>query len=135
VKQRILVVEDNLANRELLCAWLEMEGYEVLIAPDLNAAFAAVRSQQLDAVLLDIQLGTDDGLLLASWMRKQPALCLIPVIAVTAQAMVSEQRHILESGCKSVVSKPVDFKALEEQLQLLLSSAGALHENQVAGKK
>jgi CheY-like chemotaxis protein len=135
VKHRILVVEDNAPNSELLCAWLEGESYEVLIASDLNAAFAAVRSQQLDAVLLDIHLGANDGLLLASWMRKQPALRLIPIIAVTAQAMITEQEHILESGCNSVVSKPIDFKILQEQLQIWLSRAEALQENQVPGNK
>jgi CheY-like chemotaxis protein len=129
-----LVVEDNPLNRELLRDWLEVEGYEALIAADLNAAFAAVRTQQLDAVLLDVQLGTDDGLLLALWMRKQPGLCLIPIIAVTAQAMVSEQRCILESGCHSVVSKPLDFKILEEQLQRWLRPAAALEEPQALGK-
>lgn len=121
MKHRILVVEDNLANRELLRDWLEVEGYEVLVASDLNAAFAAVRTQKLDAVLLDVQLGADDGLVLASWMREQPVLCLIPVIAVTAQAMVTEQQHILEGGCNSIVSKPVDFKVLQEQLRLWLN--------------
>jgi CheY-like chemotaxis protein len=99
MKKRVLIVEDNSLNSELLRDWLEVEGYETLIAPDLNTAFAAVRSQHPDAVLLDVQLGTDDGLLLASWMLEQPMLCLIPVIAVTAQATVAEQRRILESGC------------------------------------
>jgi CheY-like chemotaxis protein len=135
VKKCVLIVEDNPANSELLRDWLEVEGYEPLIAADLNAAFAAVRTHQLDAVLLDIQLGTDDGLVLASWMREQPVLCLIPVIAVTAQAMVTEQQYILESGCNSVVSKPVDFKVLQEQLQLWLSRARALQESQVPGSK
>jgi two-component system cell cycle response regulator DivK len=129
VKKRILIVEDNSLNCELLRDWLEVEGYEPLVATDLNAAFAVVRSQQLDAVLLDVQLGTDDGLVLASWMVEQPVLRLIPVIAVTAQAMVTEQRHILESGCKCVVPKPVDFAVLQEQLQLWLSRAEALQEN------
>jgi CheY-like chemotaxis protein len=68
-------------------------------------------------------------------MREQPVLCLIPVIAVTAQAMVTEQQYILESGCNSIVSKPVDFKALQEQLQLWLSRATALQENQVPGNR
>lgn len=135
MKKCVLIVEDNPANSELLRDWLEVEGYEPLIAADLNAAFAAVRTHQLDAVLLDIQLGTDDGLVLASWMREQPVLCLIPVIAVTAQAMVTEQQYILESGCNSVVSKPVDFKVLQEQLQLWLSRARALQESQVPGSK
>jgi CheY-like chemotaxis protein len=118
VKDRILVVEDNPLNSELLRDWLEVEGYEVLVASDLNAAFAAVRAQPPGAVLLDVQLGTDDGLSLASWMRQQPVLCKIPIIAVTAQAMVTEQQHILESGCSSIVPKPVNFSVLQQQLQL-----------------
>jgi two-component system cell cycle response regulator DivK len=135
VKKRILIVEDNSLNSELMRDWLEVEGYEALVAADLSAGFAAVRTQQLDAVLLDVQLGADDGLVLASWMLEQPVLCLIPVIAVTAQAMAAEQRRILESGCKSVVPKPVDFAVLQEQLQLWLSRAEALQENQTPGKK
>lgn len=135
MKKRILIVEDNSLNSELLRDWLEAEGYEALVAADLNAAFAAVRTQQLDAVLLDIQLGTDDGLLLASWMREQPVLRLIPVIAVTAQAMAAEQPRILESGCKSVVAKPVDFAVLQEQLHLWLSRADVLQENQLRRSK
>jgi two-component system, cell cycle response regulator DivK len=135
VKKRVLIVEDNSLNCELLRDWLEGEGYETLIATNLNAAFAAVRTQQLDAVLLDIQLGPDDGLLLASWMLEQPVLCLIPVIAVTAQAMATEQRRILEGGCKCVVPKPVDFSVLQKQLQLWLRHAGALQENQLPGRK
>ena len=134
MKQRILVVEDNSLNSELLRDWLEVEGYEVLIAPDLNAAFAAVRAQRPGAVLLDVQLGKEDGLSLASWMRQQPMLCKVPIIAVTAQAMVTERQHILESGCDSIVPKPVDFGALQEQLQLWLSRAEALPENQVPEK-
>jgi CheY-like chemotaxis protein len=120
MKYRVLVVEDNAFNSELLCDWLEIEGYEAVLATDLNAAFAAVRKQPPNAVLLDIQLGTEDGLSLASWMSHQALLSEIPVIAVTAQAMVAEQQHILESGCKSIVSKPINFTLLQHQLQLWL---------------
>lgn len=134
MKHRILIVEDNPLNSELLRDWLEVEGYEAVIAPDLKAAFAVLNSQQPNAVLLDVQLGADDGLSLAVWMREQPALRQIPVIAVTAQAMVAEQRHILESGCNSIVSKPVDFKVLQDQLELWLRSVGAPQANRLAGK-
>lgn len=134
MKHCILVVEDNPLNSELLHVWLEAEGYAVLMAADLNAAFAAVRTQHPSAVLLDIQLGTADGLLLASWMREQPVLSKIPIIAVTAQAMATEQRHILQSGCNGIVPKPVDFSVLREQLQLWLSRAEALEENRVPKK-
>lgn len=135
MKKRVLVVEDNPLNSELLRDWLEVEGYEALIAADLNAAFAAVRGQPHDVVLLDVQLGTDEGLLLASWMLEQPVLCLIPVIAVTAQAMVTERQRILASGCRSVVPKPIDFAVLPEQLRFWLSLAEALQENQLPGKR
>ena len=135
MKKRVLVVEDNPLNSELLRDWLEVEGYETPIAADLNAAFAAVRGQPPDVVLLDVQLGTDDGLLLASWMLEQPVLCLIPVIAVTAQAMVTERQRILASGCRSVVPKPIDFAVLQEQLRFWLSRAEALQENQLPGKR
>jgi CheY-like chemotaxis protein len=135
MKHRILVVEDNPLNSELLRDWLEVEGYEAAVATDLNAAFAAVTSQPPNAVLLDVQLGTEDGLTLASWMREQAALSEIPVIAVTAQAMIGEQQHILESGCKSIVPKPVDFAVLQRQLQLWLSCSAVLQENRVLEKK
>jgi CheY-like chemotaxis protein len=135
MKQRILVVEDNSLNSELLRDWLEMQGYEAVIAADLRAAFASVESQKPRVVLLDIQLGAEDGLSLASWMRQQPALCRIPVIAVTAQAMVSERQHILESGCNAIVPKPIDFSALQDQLDLCLKLAGGSQGDQPARKE
>jgi CheY-like chemotaxis protein len=135
VKHRILVVEDNALNSELLRDWLEVEGYEVTVATDLNAAFAALRNQAPNAVLLDVQLGTEDGLSVASWMREQPMLSEVPVIAVTAQAMLSDQQRILESGCKSIVSKPVDFATLRHQLKLWLNCSAVLQENRVLEKR
>lgn len=135
MKHRILIVEDNALNSELLRDWLDVEGYEVEIAADLNAGFAVLRSQQFDAVLLDVQLGEEDGLALATWMRQQPALRHIPVIAVTAQAMVSQRQHILESGCDGIVSKPVDFNTLQNQLELRLKRAGNLREKHAGGNK
>lgn len=117
MKHRILVVEDDPLSRELLCDWLEMEGYEVLVATDLNAAMTLVRSQQPQIVLLDVKLGAEDGLALASWMRQKPELQHIPIIAVTAHAMVTEQERIFQAGCSTVVSKPVDFRLLQEYLK------------------
>jgi CheY-like chemotaxis protein len=134
MKNRILVVEDNPLNYELLRDWLEVEGYEVAIATDLNAAFAAIKNQPPNAVLLDVQLGCEDGLSLASWMREQPVFSEVPVIAVTAQAMASEHQHILERGCKGIVSKPVDFGELRRQLQLWLKCSAVLQENRVLQK-
>jgi two-component system cell cycle response regulator DivK len=122
VKHRILVVEDNALNRELLCDWLESEGHEVVSVEDLRAAFRTLENQQPDAVLLDVQLGDEDGLSLAAWMRQQPKLCRIPVIAVTAHALVTEHQRFLQAGCNACISKPVNFKLLSEQLERWLNS-------------
>ncbi|MGA8554873.1 MAG: response regulator [Candidatus Acidiferrales bacterium] len=116
MKDRVLVVEDNPLNRELMCDWLEAEGYEVVSAEDLKTAFAEIERHPPQIVLLDIQLGADDGLSLVSWLRKQERLRSIPVIAVTAQAMALEQKRVLMAGCCACISKPVDFKLLSDQL-------------------
>jgi two-component system cell cycle response regulator DivK len=122
VTRRILVVEDNELSRELLCDWLEAENYQVASATDLEQAFAAIQEMPPDAVLLDVQLGDQDGLSIAWWMRKQPTLSHIPVIAVTAHAMVTEHERIYLAGCNACVSKPVDFKLLRQQLEQWLAS-------------
>ena len=114
---RILVVEDNAINRELLCDWLEAQDYAVLSAEDLGGAQRLLQGEQPDAVLLDVQLGSEDGLSLAIWMRQQPSFSGIPVIAVTAHAMVTEMQRFLQSGCNAYVSKPIDFKLLNRELE------------------
>jgi CheY-like chemotaxis protein len=126
MKQRILVVEDNLANRELLCDWLEAEGFQVLTAENLEQAFAAFNVQPPQAVLLDIQLGSEDGLSLAKWIRREPKLRHIPVVAVTAHAMVTDQERVIEAGCNACISKPIDFKLLAEALERWLEVSANL---------
>jgi two-component system, cell cycle response regulator DivK len=118
---RILVVEDNAINRELLCDWLDAQGYAVLSAEDLGGARRLLEGEPSDAVLLDVQLGSEDGLSLAAWMRRQPELSGIPVIAVTAHAMMTEQQRFLQSGCNACISKPIDFKLLDQELHKWLA--------------
>jgi two-component system, cell cycle response regulator DivK len=116
MRQRLLIVEDNPANRELLSDWLEVEGFEVVSAENLEQARAALKINELHAVLLDVQLGADDGLALAAWIRSDPALRDIPVIAVTAHAMLTDQERVLRAGCNASISKPISFPLLREQL-------------------
>jgi CheY-like chemotaxis protein len=125
VKHYILVVEDNPLNRELLCDWLEVEGHEVSNVEDLAAAMRSLEHRRPDAVLLDVQLGDEHGLSLAAWMRKQPGLSAIPVIAVTAHAMVTEQQAFLQAGCNACISKPINFEILREVLERWLENAKA----------
>jgi CheY-like chemotaxis protein len=129
VKSYILVVEDNPLNRELLCDWLEAEGFEVSSAQDLSAARSSLEARPPDAVLLDVQLGNEEGLSLAAWMRKEPNLNNTPIIAVTAHAMVTEQERFLHAGCNACVPKPINFKVLREELEHWLQSSKTLRLN------
>ncbi|MBZ5527176.1 MAG: response regulator [Acidobacteriia bacterium] len=116
MRLRILVVEDHPMSREMLCDWLEVEGYEAAGTADLKSSFAAIEEMPPHAVLLDINLGTGDGLSVVSWMRGNPHLSGIPVIAVTAAATAADRERILRAGCVACLSKPVEFKLLREGL-------------------
>jgi two-component system cell cycle response regulator DivK len=129
LKNRILVVEDQQLNRELLCDWLEGEGYEVWAAANLNACFEVFAQRVPHAILLDINLGSENGLELIAWMRQKPELREIPVIAVTAHAMVTEQDRIMRAGCRACLSKPVEFRVLREELVRWLQSVKTLQVN------
>ncbi len=120
MKQRVLIVEDNPANRELLQDWLEIEDYEVWCVADLEASYEILETKPPDVVLLDINLGAENGLDLVAWMRRKPNFDNIPVIAVTAHALATEQERILQAGCVACLSKPIDFKDLREELRLWL---------------
>ncbi len=126
MKHRILIVEDNKPNLELLTDWLESEGYEVLTAENLQRARTVFTESQPHAVLLDIQLGGEDGLTFASWARRHATVRDIPVIAVTAHAMISDQERIMQAGCHACVPKPVNFKQLRQQLDIWISNAERL---------
>src|SRR6266851_8431120 len=123
LKHCILVVEDNQLNCELLRDWLEVEGYEVWPAADLKASYEVFAKRLPDAVLLDINLGVENGLDLLAWMRQKPELGEIPVIAVTAHALVTEQEGILQAGCRACLSKPIDFQLLREELNRWLQDS------------
>jgi two-component system cell cycle response regulator DivK len=116
LRRCILVVEDNQLNCELLRDWLEVESYEVWCAADLKASYEVFSKRLLDVVLLDINLGKDDGLDLLAWMRQKPETREIPVIAVTAHAVVADQQRILNAGCRACLSKPIDFQLLRVEL-------------------
>lgn len=112
----VLVVEDNALNAELLRDWLEVEDYEVWLATDLKASYEVFSKRLPDVILLDINLGRDDGLELLAWMREKTETRDIPVIAVTAHALVAEQERILKAGCKACLSKPIEFPLLRKEL-------------------
>ena len=129
MKNRILSVEDNPANRELLQDWLEVEGYEVWAVADVKSSYKVLEMDAPDVVLLDINLGAENGLDLVAWMRRKASLNNIPVIAVTAHALATEQERILKAGCVACLSKPIDFKDLRGQLRKWLQFRAASRQH------
>jgi CheY-like chemotaxis protein len=123
MKTLVLVVEDNLANQELLQDWLDSEGFDVVSAGNLQSALNALETRTPHVVLLDVQLGTEDGLALSAWIRSNPPISHIPIIAVTAHAMMADQQRVVQAGCNACVSKPIDFKLLRGQLTQWLGTA------------
>lgn len=123
MKQRVLVVEDNDASRELFCDWLEAEGFEALAAENLEQGLAALQELSPAAVLLDVQLGEEDGLKLAEWVRNHSQRRGLLLIAVTAHAMVTDHERVMEAGCDACIPKPVDFRVLRKELEKRLRQA------------
>jgi two-component system cell cycle response regulator DivK len=93
-----------------------VEDYEVWCAADLKESYEVFSKRLPDAVLLDINLGKDNGLDLLAWMLQKTEMREIPVIAVTAHALVAEQERILKAGCRACLSKPVNFQLLRGEL-------------------
>jgi CheY-like chemotaxis protein len=122
--QHLLIVEDDPMSAELLRDWLEGEGYRVTSARTLGEGMIAFHPSPPTLVLLDVNLGPEDGLDLAMWIRQQPALKHIPIIAVTAHAMIAEKERTLRAGCNAIVSKPVDFQTLRQQIEQLTITSG-----------
>lgn len=120
MKPRILVVEDNLASRQLLMEFLSGEECETLSASDGGAALDAARAFRPDVVLLDIQLPVMDGLAVLSAMRRDPGLSRVGIIAVTAYAMQGDREELLRKGFDGYVGKPVDFSVLLNEIDRVL---------------
>lgn len=117
MKHRVLVVDDDAAYRELFKTWLEREGHEAILAANLEEAFVGIAREPLpDVVLLDICLGSKNGLTLVHWARKQKHLAHLPIAAVTGLGSFKELKSIEEAGCNTCFVKPVDFGSLREYL-------------------
>ena len=117
---RVLVVEDNPVNLELLVALLEQEHCEVLAAERGDAALDLARTAQPDLILMDIQLPGMTGYEATRRLKADPCTSAIPVIALTAQAMQGDEERAAEAGCAGYLSKPLDGRVFRELLQRFL---------------
>ena len=117
---RILLVEDNEMNRDMLSRRLERRGYEVALAVDGNEGLEKAQSEQPHLILMDMSLPGLDGWEATRRLKDDEATRAVPVIALTAHAMAGDREKALEAGCDDYDTKPVDFKRLLVKIQALL---------------
>ena len=112
MSRRILVVEDQADNRQILHDLLTSVGYEIIHAENGEEALAAATTQRPDLILMDIQLPLLDGYEVTRRIKADPALRNIPVIAVTSYALSDDEGKARAAGCDAYVSKPYSTRAL-----------------------
>lgn len=118
--KRILIVEDNPANRKLLGDHLRRVGYEVHEVENADDGIAYARREPVALIVMDIQLPGTDGLTATRILRGDPKTAHIPVLAVTAHAMRGDEKRILEAGCDGYVAKPIAYKLFLAEVERLL---------------
>jgi two-component system cell cycle response regulator DivK len=118
---RILLVEDNEMNRDMLFRRLSRRGFDVLIAENGKAGVELAASEMPDLILMDMSLPVMDGWEATRRIKADPATSRIPVIALTAHAMASDRDMALEAGCDDYDSKPVDLSQLVRKIEQLLT--------------
>jgi CheY-like chemotaxis protein len=117
---KILLVEDNEMNRDMLSRRLTKKGYDVVMAEDGQQGVDMARSEGPEIILLDMSLPVMDGWEAARHMKGDDATKGIPIIALTAHAMAGDREKALEAGCDDYDTKPVDLKRLLGKIEGLL---------------
>jgi two-component system cell cycle response regulator DivK len=119
---KILLVEDNEMNRDMLSRRLTKRGYEVVMAIDGQAGVDMARSELPDLILLDMSLPVLDGWTAASILKADPETAPIPIIALTAHALAGDREKALEAGAEDYDTKPVDLERLLGKMETLLDT-------------
>ncbi|MBX3448113.1 MAG: response regulator [Planctomycetaceae bacterium] len=122
---RILVIEDNPVNQDLIQRFLELHGHEVLVASDGLEGLHRARADRdfIDVVLMDLSIPEIDGWEVARRLKDDPLTASLPLIAVTAHAMIGDREKALEAGCDEYATKPIDFPSLFSKIESLLTKA------------
>lgn len=115
--KKILIVEDNSDNRILITDVLQSLDYEVIVAEDGEAGVQAAVDTVPDLILMDLSLPKKDGWTATGEIKANQKLKHIPVVALTAHAMVGDRERALEAGCDDYISKPIDLRELANKLQ------------------
>src|ERR1044071_5526091 len=122
---KVLLVEDNEMNRDMLSRRLARRGYDVVLAVDGESGLALAGSEAPDLILMDMSLPVLDGWEATRRLKAAPATRHIPVIALTAHAMSSDRDKALEAGCDDYDTKPVDLTRLLEKIEALVGGPSA----------
>ena len=117
---KILLVEDNEMNRDMLSRRLAKRGFEVVMAVDGAQGVEMARSASPDLILMDMSLPVMDGWTATRTLKADASTSAIPVIGLTAHAMAGDREKCLEAGCDEYDTKPVDFPRLLEKIQVQL---------------
>ena len=120
---KILLVEDNEMNRDMLSRRLQRKGYEVVIAVDGGEGVAMAHSQAPDLILMDMSLPVLDGWEATRKLKAAPETAAIPVIALTAHAMATDREKAMEAGCDDYDTKPIELPRLLGKIEAMLSRA------------
>ncbi len=119
---KILLVEDNEANRDMLSRRLVRKGFEVIMAEDGEQAIRMATSENPDLILMDMSLPVIDGWEATRRVKASQSTRSIPVIALTAHAMAGDREKALEAGCDDYDTKPIELPRLLEKIQTLLAA-------------
>jgi two-component system cell cycle response regulator DivK len=119
---KILVVEDNEINRDMVVRRLQRRGFTMVTAVDGQQGVDMTRSEKPDLILMDMSLPVLDGWEATRQIKSDPDIKHIPIIGLTAHAMVGDRENALKAGCDDYATKPVEFEKLVELINRLISA-------------
>ena len=121
MKERILVIEDNELNRELVTDLLEASGFIVYQAREAEEGLRLAREHLPELVLMDLSLPGMDGLAATRALREEPAIQHLTVIALTAHAMKGDEQTALRAGCNGYLTKPIDTRTFAGKIRTFIA--------------
>jgi CheY-like chemotaxis protein len=121
---KVLLVEDNELNRDMLSRRLQRRGYDVSLAVDGQHALEQAAAQRPDVILMDMDLPVLTGWDATKKLRADPTIRNIPVIALTAHALPADRERAMQAGCDAYQSKPIDFAELLSKIEQFSSQGG-----------
>jgi CheY-like chemotaxis protein len=119
---KILLVEDNEMNRDMLSRRLQRKGFEVAIAVDGRQGVEMAKADSYDLILMDMSLPEIDGWEATRQLRGEPETQSVPIIALTAHAMAGDRERALEAGCDDYDTKPIELPRLLSKMESLLGA-------------